>query len=107
MKYKDNAGTVRYTSDGTNIGETKQCNIPAGVNISQVQLKISYKSVAKNFNINVLEGPLPKQRGELFYVFHDNMMIVAILVIRLAGKLCFLGLGVSKNSASRSTKQCY
>ena len=94
MKYKDNAGTVRYTNDGTNIGETKQCNIPAGVNISQVQLKISYKSVAKNFNINVLEGPLPKLKGELFYVIHDNMMIAAILVIRLPLKLRFIKLVV-------------
>ena len=67
VQFKDNTGTVRYTNDGTNIGEKTQCNIPAGVNISQIQLKISFKSVAKNFNVNVLEGPLPEAKGELFY----------------------------------------
>ena len=81
VQFKDNTGTVRYTDDGTNIGEKTRCNIPTGVNISQVQLKISFKSVAKNFNVNVLEGPLPKEKGELCYVFYDSMMIVAILVI--------------------------
>ena len=67
VQFKDNTGTVRYTNDGTNIGEKTQCNIPNGVNISQVQLKISFKSVVKNFNVNVLEGPLPEAKGELFY----------------------------------------
>ena len=76
VQYKDNAGTVRYTNDGTNIGETRRCRIPAGVNITQVQLKISFKSVAKNFTINVLEGAIPttpapttkpKTTGEPFF----------------------------------------
>ena len=67
VQFKDNTGTVRYTNDGINIGEKTRCNIPAGVNISDVQLRISFKSAAKNFNVNVLEGPVPKAKGELFY----------------------------------------
>ena len=67
VQFKDNTGTVRYTNDGTNIGEKTRCNIPAGVNISHVQLRISFKSVAKNFNVNVLEGPLPKEKGKPFF----------------------------------------
>ena len=63
VQYKDSAGRVKYTSHGTNIGETRQCNIPTGVNISQVRLRIIFHSIAKNFNVNVLEGP---QKGELF-----------------------------------------
>ena len=58
VQFKDSTGTVRYTNGGTKIGEKTQCNIPAGVNISQIRLKISFKSVAKNFNVNVLEEPL-------------------------------------------------
>ena len=64
VNFKDNAGSVRFVHRGTNIGENKRCNIPNGVNISQVQLKISFRSVAKSFNIKVTDGPIPKEKGE-------------------------------------------
>ena len=60
VKLKDAAGTVKYTSEGMNIGEKMQCNIPTNVNISQVQLTMSFKTVTKTFMINVSERPIPK-----------------------------------------------
>ena len=64
VKFKDNTGSVRYTNDGINIGEKERCNIPTSVNISLVQLKISFRSVAKNFDINVSERPIHEGKGE-------------------------------------------
>ena len=66
VKFKDNTGAVRFSHYGTNIGERKQCSIPTSVNISLVQLKISFRSVAKSFDIKVVEGPIPKEKGRRF-----------------------------------------
>ena len=60
VKLKDQAGTVKYTSEGTNIGEKIQCNIPNNLNITEAQLKMSFKTVLKTFTINVSERPIPK-----------------------------------------------
>ena len=59
VKLKNASGTVVYTENGYNIDEIKKCKIPGTVNITDVEMTMSFKSTSKVFTAKVSETPIP------------------------------------------------
>ena len=53
VKFKNASGNYLYTETGYNIVETKKCNLPTFVNITEIQLTASFRSTSKTFIIKV------------------------------------------------------
>ncbi|XP_065054139.1 uncharacterized protein LOC135682957 isoform X3 [Rhopilema esculentum] len=58
-KLKNASGTVVYTETGYNIDQIKKCKIPRNVNITDVEMTMSFKSISKVFTAKVAETPIP------------------------------------------------
>ena len=59
VKLKSASGAVVYTEAGYNIDEIKKCKIPGNVNITDVEMTMSFKSTSKVFTAKVSEKPIP------------------------------------------------
>ncbi|XP_065056116.1 uncharacterized protein LOC135684468 isoform X1 [Rhopilema esculentum] len=59
VKLKNASGTVVYTETGYNIDEVKKCKIPGNVNITDVEMTMSFKTTSKVFTAKVSETPIP------------------------------------------------
>ncbi|XP_065054129.1 uncharacterized protein LOC135682953 isoform X2 [Rhopilema esculentum] len=58
VRLKNASGTV-YTETGYNIDEIKKCKIQGNVNITDVEMTMSFKSTSKVFTAKVSETPIP------------------------------------------------
>ncbi|XP_065054125.1 uncharacterized protein LOC135682952 isoform X2 [Rhopilema esculentum] len=58
VKLKNASGIVVYTETGYNIDEIKKCKIPRNVNITDVEMTMSFKSTSKFFTAKVAETPI-------------------------------------------------
>ncbi|XP_065054130.1 uncharacterized protein LOC135682954 isoform X1 [Rhopilema esculentum] len=59
LRLKDASGIVVYTETGYNIDQIKKCKIPRNVNITEVEMTMSFKSTSKVFTAKVAETPIP------------------------------------------------
>eukprot|EP00795_Rhopilema_esculentum_P014969 gene14969-6122_t len=59
VKLKNALGAVVYTETGYNIDEIKKCEIPGNVNITGVEMTMSFKSASKVFTAKVSETRIP------------------------------------------------
>ncbi|XP_065054135.1 uncharacterized protein LOC135682956 [Rhopilema esculentum] len=55
VKLKNASGTVVHTETGYNIDEIKKCKIPGNMNITDVEMAMSFKSTSKVFTAKVSE----------------------------------------------------
>ena len=58
VKFKNELGTFAYTEVGYNVNEMDKCKIPSNMNITEIQLTVSFKSESKSFTVPVSEGPI-------------------------------------------------
>ncbi|XP_065054123.1 uncharacterized protein LOC135682951 isoform X2 [Rhopilema esculentum] len=60
LRLKDALGIVVYTETGYNINEIKKCKIPGNVNITDVEMTMSFKTISKIYTAKVSEAPIPR-----------------------------------------------
>ena len=58
VKFKNASGNYLYNESGYNIAEMNKCNITNFVNITEIQLRASFRSTSKTFTIKVSEDPI-------------------------------------------------
>ncbi|XP_065054140.1 uncharacterized protein LOC135682958 [Rhopilema esculentum] len=59
VRLKNASRIVVYTETGYNIDKIKKCKIPGNVNITDVEMTMSFKSTSKVYTAKVSETPIP------------------------------------------------
>ena len=57
VKFKNASGNYLYTETGYNIAEIQKCNLTNILDITDVQLTVSFKTTKKNFTAKVFREP--------------------------------------------------
>ena len=63
IKFKNGAGDVIHTEMGHNIGEVQFCRMSQGINITNVELTMSFKTSTRTFYKKVLETAIPTTKA--------------------------------------------
>ena len=59
VKFQNASGSFVYSEVGYNVNEMIKCNMSTGLNITKVQMTVSFKNASRNFTVSVLAGPIP------------------------------------------------
>ena len=76
IKFKNATGDVIYTEIGDNIAEVQKCGIPSNVDITDVELTMSYKANTHTFKQTVRQIAIPTTKTPTTKLTGDYEMLL-------------------------------